>query len=519
MKLDRTNNAKRNIFFGIINRIVLILAPFITRVIIIRTLGAEYLGLDSLFTSILQVLNLTELGFSSAIVYCMYKPIADNDEDTLCALLLYFKKVYRVVGIVIFVVGICLLPFIRYFIHGSYPQTINIYVLYLLYLANTAISYFLFAYKSSLLTAYQRVDLISIINAVIQVLVLVIQIIAVTIVKNYYLYVFALIIGSVISNLCTAIITKKLFPNILTKGRLLSETKSELKKLVGGLMIQKFCQSTRNTFDSIFVSAFLGLTQVAMYNNYFYIMQAVVAMLNVICTSISAGVGNTIAMETKEKNYMDMKKFNFLYMWLSGWCTVCLACLYQPANTIFYGKDLLYPYSVVILFCLYFYTLKMGDIRSVYLQAAGLWWKTKHKALAETVANICLNYILGRYFGIYGIIIATWISLFFINFIWGSYLTFKYYFSEIFVKEYYLLHAVYASVTTAICIVNYYVCQLVTFEGIMGLSVKLIICMIIPNILYFIAYRRMDLFKTAIEWVLGIFKFEKINLFKINKKV
>lgn len=504
MKFDRTTNAKRNIFWGGINKIVLIIMPFIIRIVIIRKLGAEYLGLDSLFVSILQVLNITELGFSSAIVYCMYKPVAENDENTICELLMYFKKIYRVIGGVIFFIGFALLPFIPYLIQGDYPQSINIYILYLLYLINTVISYFLFAYKSALLTAYQRNDIISNINTIVKIIVSLLQSVAILIIGNYYGYVLALIIGTVINNIYVAAVSKRRFPNLYAKGQLQPQAVKELKKNVKGLFVQKLCAMTRNSCDSIFISAFMGLTQVAMYNNYYYIMNAVTTMLLVIASAISAGVGNSIATETKIKNYMDMKKINFLYMWLSGWCMICLACLYQPFTEIYFGEDMLYPYAVVILFCVYFYMLKMGDIRHVYAEAAGIWWETRYRAVAEAVANLALNYILGKYFGVYGVIIATLVSLFFINFIWGTQIIFRCYFSDISVKEYYLFHILYATVTMGICIFTYFVCSFVTVTGYVGLIVKSVICVVLPNGLYLIVYSKMELFKIAKTWIKGI---------------
>ena len=116
MKLERTKNAKRNIAFGIINKIVTLFLPFIIRMVMIREIGAEYLGLSSLFSSILQVLNITEFGFSSAVVYSMYKPIADDDNETLCAILNFYRKIYFVIGLIITVLGLIILPFLKFFI-------------------------------------------------------------------------------------------------------------------------------------------------------------------------------------------------------------------------------------------------------------------------------------------------------------------------------------------------------------------------------------------------------------------
>ena len=134
---SRTRNAIRNVLSGILNKSILLLFPFLIRSILIKTLGAEYLGLSSLFTSILQVLNLAELGFGSAIIFSLYKPISVGDKVTISALLNLYKKIYRIIGILVFFTGLIILPFLKYLINGGYPQDINIYILYILYIYNT----------------------------------------------------------------------------------------------------------------------------------------------------------------------------------------------------------------------------------------------------------------------------------------------------------------------------------------------------------------------------------------------
>ena len=501
MKFNRTKNAKRNIAFGLLNKVVTLIFPFVIRMVLIRTLGAEYLGLGSLFKSILHVLNLTELGFSSAVVYSMYKPVADDDKETLCAILNFYRKVYLAVGLFIAAIGAALIPFLPKLIKGSYPSDINIYVLYLFYLCGTVLSYLLFAYKNSLIRAYQRADVISKINTAVHFVIYTVQLVIIIHTKNYYLYVSMLIASAVIKNICTQIFSKKMFPDIICKGSIDSKTKREIKVKVTGLFITKVCHVTRNTFDSIFISAFLGLTLTAIYNNYYYIMHAVLAIFAIVSPSILSGVGNSIITDSQEKNYSDMKKFNFIYMWLAGCCTVCLLCLYQPFTKIAFGKDMMFPFPVVILFCVYFYVLKMGDIRAIYSDACGLWWENRWRNILEALANLVLNFIFGKLWGVYGIISATLISLFFINFLWGSTIVYKHYFTKIKISEYYLLHLLYASITLVACIISYFVCSAIPLTGILGLATKALVCLIIPNSLYLLCYFKTASFKQAYRYL------------------
>ena len=506
VKLTRSKNAKRNIFFGIVNKIITLFFPFIIRTVIIKEIGADYLGLSSLFVSVLQVLNITELGFSSAVVYSMYRPIAENDNETLCAILNFYRKVYAVIGLVIIVFGSLLIPFLPRLIKGSVPAEANIYLLYFVYLLATVASYLLFAYKNSLLSAYQRTDVISNINSLVQVFAFTIQFVLLVCTKNFLYYAIVLIFSSIISSVFTEIASRKLFPDVVCHGKLNETVKSEIKKKVKGLLVNKLCQTSRNAFDSIVVSAFFGLKLTAMYNNYFYIMNAIAMLMGIIMSSILAGVGNSIVTETQQKNYEDMKKINFIYMWIGGWCTVCLLCLYQPFTEFFFGRTMLLDFPAVILFCIYFYVLKMGDIRGTYSDARGLWWENRWRAVIEAGANIVLNIVFGKIFGIYGVIVATLISLFFINFLWGSTILYKYYFTEINVFEYYLHHLLYATATLVACYVTFFIAATVSVDGFIGIILRLSVCVVIPNLIFVAFYAKFREFKIAREWLSQILK-------------
>lgn len=217
MHESRTVNALKNSFSGMINKLINISVPFITRTAIIYALGIEYVGLNGLFTSILQVLNLAELGISSAVVYCMYKPMAENDSSTLCALLRYMRRVYYIIGTVVILMGAVLIPYLPNFISGTVPDDLNISVLYLIYLINTGIGYFFFAYKATLLNAGQKVGVISNINSGIILFQGIAQIVVITIFKNYYLFLALQPIFTLLNNVFVSYATQKYYPDIICK--------------------------------------------------------------------------------------------------------------------------------------------------------------------------------------------------------------------------------------------------------------------------------------------------------------
>ena len=500
MSQSRTLKSVRNIIWAIIQKIVMIIFPFAVRTVMIAKLGEEYTGLSSLFTSVLSMLSLAELGFSNAMVYCMYEPIHEKNQDTICALLNLYKKIYTVMGVIILGIGILVLPFLSCFIKGNIPSGINVYVLYLIYLLNTVVSYFMFAYKSSLMTAYQRNDIISRIMVVTQMMLYSAQIGVLILFKSFYLYALLIPLLTVITNLSYEFVSRKLYPEIICKGSVSKELKDKIKKRVIGIMLYKFSSTTRTSFDSVLVSMSLGLVLLARYQNYFLILTSVAGVLTVINTSVTASVGDSIISKSVEDNYSDFKKFVFMYMWIAGWFTVCFLCLVQPFMTLWMGKDMLLPILIVLIMTVYFYVQTMGDIVFLYRTAAGLWWEDRIRPVVEAVANILLNLLLVQLLGLFGIILATVITLLFINFLWGASILFKHYFKRE-MREYIGLQAINALVTCFAAAITWGLCSLIPVTGIYGIMSQLVICVVIPNIVFWCVYRKTSLYHLSLPFV------------------
>ena len=491
MKLERTKNARRGITWGLIERIITVLFTFIIRTVMIKTIGKDYLGLSSLFTSVLQILNLSELGFSSAIVYSLYKPIADEDYETIGGILNFYKKVYRVIGCIILLVGIALIPFIPHLINGDVPADINLIALYLIYLSSAVFSYLLFAYKNAILVAYQKNDVVSSINVFVHLALYIFQIAGLFIFKNYYWYVILLPLSNIAINIITSIVADRMFPNIVSKGKIEKSVINDIIEKVKGLFVAKLCTATRNTLDSIFISAFLGLGVLAIYDNYYRIVYSIFTVLTIIQNSIRSGIGNSLVTETKEKNYNDFHKFVFLYSCIAGWCLSCLMCLFQPFMYLWMGKEMMLSNSYLLIFGVYFYALSLGDIRTVYFDAAGLWWYGVKYSLAESLVNVVLNWILVKCIGLSGVMLSTIISIIVVNFFISSGLLYKHFFTEYAVKDFFLWHMKYAIINVGICIFTVLICHNILYGySFITLILRVIICCIVPSILYLLIYKR-----------------------------
>lgn len=493
MELNVIQNARRNMFFGIINRLVALLCPFVTRTMIQYILGEQYLGLSSLFSSILSVLSLTELGFGSAIIYSMYKPVAEGDTALVNALLNFYRKAYAAVGVVILAAGLVLIPFLPGLITGGCPSDISLTALYLVYLANTVISYFMYAYMSSLIVVYQRDDINSRTNMVVTVLLTVSQIVMLMEFHSYLLFSLMMPVFTIANNIRIALAVRKMFPQYHCSGSIPKEMLADMRKQIAGTFVSRVCQVARNSFDSICTSAFLGLAVTAMYNNYYYIMSSVIGIVAIFSTSLTGGVGNHVVTRSRAENFRELKELDFVYMWIGGWCMICILCLSQPFMRLWMGEGMMLPDSVVVLLCIYFYLLKIGDMRSMYSTVNGLWWQHRWRSICEAAANIILNILLAKYWGIHGIILATILTIFFIQTLWGVRIVFRHYFGMQYMWSYYKYHAAYAVVTAVLGVVTGMACSLVPECGaIMNLLLRAAVCLVLPNIFYILFYHRLS---------------------------
>lgn len=511
MILERTRNAVKIMLTGLVGKIISLVCPFAVRTVFIYTLGAEYLGLNSLFSSILSVMSLAELGFGSAIVFSMYRAIAEDDSDTINALLYFYRKVYRTVGLVILLVGLVLIPFLPYFIKGSYPSGINLTVVYLVFLGNAVISYFAYAYLGCLIQAFQRNYVTNVIDSFLNILLCAVQIVCLLTASNYYMYILIIPVFTVLSNVKTAVVSQKLFPQYKPFGSLKSEVRAGINEKVKGLVVGRICEMSRNAFDSIFISIFFGLMQITVYNNYFMIFSMITSFMAVIFNAVVAGVGNSVASDSQEKNHSDMMRMNFVYMWVSGVCVTCLFCLIQPFMKIWMGGGLMLPLSSVVLFCLYFYVQKMGDIRSVYVNATGIWWKNRFRAIAESLSNLVLNAVLGYLWGVNGIIAATLISMFLINFCYGSRIIYENYYTNEKVSKYFKFHGKFVVVNLTAVLLTSFICGLLPGKLYFPLDflTRLLLCLIVPNFIIWILYRKSNSYKDTLPWVMMRLKLKK----------
>ena len=486
------------------------------RTAMIYFMGVQYLGLNSLFSSILQVLNLAELGVGSAMVYSMYKPIAEDDETTICSLMQLYKTYYRVIGLVIAIVGVVLTPFVPNLIKGSIPDELNIYVLYLLNLAATVFSYWLFAYKNSILQAHQRTDIVSKVTLITNTIQYGIQILVLLLLKDYYVYVFVALLTQILTNITTAIVSNKLYPNYKAEGKLPKEVVRSINKRIRDLFTSKIGSVIVNSADTIVISSFLGLTILAVYQNYYFILTSIIGFITVVFTSCTAGIGNSLIVETKEKNFNDFNKFTFLISWISGICSCCFLGLYQPFMKLWVGEKYLLPFSAVVCLVVYYYIYEINQLLNLYKDAGGIWHEDRFRPLVTAVVNLGMNVIMVQFWGIYGVLLSTVLSMLFVGMPWLFYNLFTTMFDRTQFGSY-LINLIKYTITAAISgVIVLLICNLINFGLLVTIIIRLMICVIIPLTIYMVIFAKSVEFKQSILLIDNMTK-GRLKLRKIFK--
>lgn len=495
MKINRMNNLIRNTVFTGILTVYRTLAPFFLRTALLYVLGVQYLGLNSLFASVVQVLNLTELGVESAIAFSFYRPIAEDDHATICGLLRLYKKYYITIGLSIAAIGLVLLPFVPRLIQGEIPLELNLYVLYLLYLTATVMSYLVAGYKRCLLRAHMRSDIISKVTFIVTLTINAFQLVAICWFHSYYLYLMVSICEGISVNLISAKYTNSMYPTYKPVGKLDVGHRQQIRRRIKALFTVKVSDIILNSVDAAMVSACFGLTALAVYQNYYFILFAVIKLVQVLFDSALAGIGNSLVVESKDKNYRDFEMMTFAVFWVTGWCACCLLCLYQPFMELWVGKDLLLSFKMVILFVCYFVAMELIRIMNVYKDAAGIWHKDRFRPLTAALVNLTLNVATIQHMGLYGVLLSSIAALLLIDTPWLMHNIFSQLFPQKQLWVYARTLAGYVIVTAMACTVNVTVCRLIPLGGWIGLFAATVPCLVVPNLFFWIAYHNKTEFR------------------------
>lgn len=492
MQRSRSEYSIINILTGFGGYFLNTIMGYICRMVFVRCLSAEYLGVNGLFTNILSMLSLAELGIGGAIGFALYKPLAEDDRDKIATLMRFYGKAYRIIGCVVAVVGLLMMPFLNIIITEQPDIQENLYVIYLLYLFNTASTYF-FSYRSALLTAAQRNYIVLGINYAVTIMQSIIQIPVLLMTHNYMAYLIVQTIGVFVNNVIVSWWAKKDYPYISKRNvkPLSHDEKRGLFINIKALTINKLSTILVNNTDNIVLTYFSGLVAVGVVSNYVILTNTLSSLTSQLFNSLTASVGNLNAIENDEKKYSFFQILNLSNFWIFGWGAIGIAFVSGDIVRLCFGEEYVLGISIPLVLAINFYIVGMQNAVYAYKNTMGLFRYGQYLLLLTAAINLVLDIVLGNTMGILGIYLATAIARIATNAWYEPYAVFRYGFKVspfLYLRKYFEYIGVLV-VTGGIC---YYLCSLCQFHVAINVIIKFIICSIVPNCIFFACYHKSE---------------------------
>lgn len=494
----RINNSKKNAITSLVSNSLKILIGFIAQKIFILSLGPEYLGLNGLFSNIISMLAIAELGIGSAIIFSLYEPISKNDYVKVKQLTNFYKKTYTIIAMIISIIGIAVIPFLHYFANSSVIN--NVSILYILFLTDTILSYTI-AYKTSLINAYQKNYIINMIHVIYIIIMNALQIVFLLLTSNYLVYLVIKIVSRIIENTMISIQYKKNFNNIMLvdAGNIDSDSKKDIIEKVKALMIHKMAEFFVTGTDNLIISKFLGLVTVGLYSNYYMIINSIQSLFTQMFRSITAVVGNLLTEKNPNKSYYIYSKMLFLNYIIISFCSISLFFLMEPFVSLWIGKEYLLPIESLFVLVIVFYSTGMRNAPSAFKSAGGIFVEDKHVPIIESVVNLFFSIILVLKLGLTGVFIGTLLS----SLVLHLYSYPKFVYQKLFNRksiDYIIEQFKYFVLGALIFTIMLFLSNLINFNTlIFEFIYRMLLCIIVPNLINLLIFYRSDNFKYFIK--------------------
>ena len=505
--ISRTQKSARNTLFSVIFQLVTLLCNFIMKTVFIKNLGIQYTGIFALFTDILMVLSVAELGFSTAVSYALYRPLSENDTLQIAKLMKLYKKIYRVVFSVVVVAGIVSLLFLNFIVRDIPDIKENIHIIFVFFLLKTAVSY-LFVYKATLLDANQESHIVSIVGTVSCVVATILETLVIILFKSYMGYLFIMVITVVIQNVILSVVADRRYPllKVSCNEEITVSEKKDLFKNVRALAIYKVCAALQKSVDSIIISTMLGTVSVGLLSCYKMIFGNTDLLFSQVFEAAKPGVGNVAASESSEKQHEVFKKMCFLAFVIGNFITVSLVVLSNPFVELWLGSEYLLGMNIVVVLAADVYIITMVRPYEAFRNANALFVQGKYRPAIMIVINIVLSIAFAKKMGVYGVLFATVLSRLLTHVWYDPWLVYRKVFHKPF-SEYIKVKLKYIFIVTVNCIGVYSLCSYIKFDSLwVSFFVKTLCCAIVPNTVVLILFFRNQEFRSLTKSFQAIIK-------------
>ncbi len=406
----RTEKSMRNIVYGEVNVILTVLLSMVTRTALVRILGLSAVSLNGLFTEVIAVLSLAELGVGSAITYNLYKPLAGQDEQKLTQLMWFYKSAYRLIAGFILAAGLCFLPFVSCLIRNAEYDIGYLRLVYVIFLLKTVSSYF-FSYKRTLLDADQKMYLISAANTLFRFITVASNLAVLMLTHNFIAYLLSDVGVTLANNVAIAHIADRQYPFLKKRDRLPQEEKKKIFANMKHLFIGTLSGKITNSTDNILISVLVGTLQVGLYSNYSLIISNVRKILLLIPDAAAGSIGNLAVSESRERCHQVLCRMTFIIYLVTTFCSACILCMSDPFVEILFGRKYLMDDILQYSFVVNFFYFVVREPLWRMMMVSGLFAKDKNISILGSSINLVVSIVLGLKWGILGIMLGTTCTL------------------------------------------------------------------------------------------------------------
>ena len=428
---SRTENITRNVAVTVITQVLSLLFSFVNRTIFIHFLGEQYLGLDGLFTSLLTVFSLAELGIGNALIFSLYKPIAEGNTFRAQQYLHLYDRAYRWIIGVILIIGLSLIPFLDSIVNISVDIDVNIYIIYILFLLNTVSSYFL-AHRQAVLVINQQQSTVSLYQVGTKIVVNIIECIVLLCFKSYYVFLIIRVLGNYVMAILISCRAKKEYPELCADNceKLPKEDVNRIKKDVYALFIRRVGGVVLASADNIIINAFISLAMVGIYSNYVLIVNSVQGITTLMMTAMTASIGNFIATHDTIESEKAFELYTYITYLIYGVCSACFVLLVNRFIVLLWGTEYLLSKSALYLIVFNFFLYGFQSSINTFRDTTGLFVQGKYRSFISAFVNIVFSIVLVKRMGIEGVILGTILSRLLVSAWYDPYILYKHFFKK-----------------------------------------------------------------------------------------
>ena len=513
MKRSRTEFATLNTSIALAIQPFSVIIGFINRTIFVSILGVTYLGLSSYLTSIVSILSLAELGIGEAMSYALYSPLVREEHGKINAFMILFKKLYRIIGVSIFVFGGILSLFLPNLIK-DYTINSELYWIFFLFIFNSGSSYF-FSYKRTLLYVDQRNYVMNLINFGLNTLRVFLQIAILIFTQNFIFYLLIETILNIIGNVIMSYIVDRLY-NYLYNEEITPINQEEKEKFIRnikGNTLGSIGAKIVFQTDSILMAKFINLAAIGIYGNYTYVLGFVAMLVNTVMGSITSSIGNLIHSEdtTLEAKISFLKKYQFIAFSLIYFASIGYLLFVHPFIIIWLGENLSFNQWTEIIIVINFFLTAYRQPNLVLISVQGLSYEQNKKVIVEILLNIFLSlfFLLILDLGVAGILLGTIGSTLLTCTWYEPYSVFKYGLKTS-SKEYFrtmIQHFILAGLSILLfSLLDYYF--LIQLDFIYSLVIKIILYLIVL-VIYILIFRKHEGGRQIILMIQKVLKLKK----------